>query len=97
MASIDETRPSTAAGTSARLARTEGTGDCMWRVRSGTSAVLEEAHEYCVQSPDGAGSPWSIRVQVGLPPPERLVGLADQLQEWEIEELAAAGRPATNK
>ena len=57
--------------------------------------VLEEAHEYCVQSPDGAGSPWSIHVQVGLSPPERLVGLADQLQEWEIEELAAAGRPAT--
>jgi hypothetical protein len=36
-----------------------------------------------------------IRVQVSLPPPERLAGLADQLQEWEIEELAAAGRPAT--
>jgi hypothetical protein len=57
--------------------------------------VLEEAHDYCVQSPGGAGSPSSIRVQVGLPLPERLVGLADQLQEWEIEELAAAGRPAT--
>ena len=57
--------------------------------------VLEAAHEFCVQSPDGAGSPWSIRVQAGLPPPERLAGLADQLQEWEIEELAAAGRPAT--
>jgi len=39
LASIDETKPSTAAGTSARLARTEGTGDCRWRVRSGASAV----------------------------------------------------------
>lgn len=57
--------------------------------------VLEQAHEYCVQSPDGAGSPWSIRVQASLPPPERLAGLADQLQEWEIEELAATRRPAT--
>ena len=36
-----------------------------------------------------------IRVQVSLPALERLADLADQLQEWEIEELAAAGRPAT--
>ena len=36
-----------------------------------------------------------IHVQVSLPPPERLADLAHQLQEWEVEELAAAGRPAT--
>jgi hypothetical protein len=36
-----------------------------------------------------------IHVQVSLPAPERLADLADQLQDWEVEELAAAGRPAT--
>ena len=64
--------------------------------------ILEEAHDNlgpdCVcawiQTPGGAGSR-GIGVQVSLPAPERLADLADQLQEWEIEELAAAGRPAT--
>ena len=69
--------------------------------------VVEEAHDdpgpggvsAWIQPPDGAGShdvgSRGIHVQVGLPPAERLVGLADQLQDWEVEELAAAGRPAT--
>jgi len=64
--------------------------------------ILEEAHDdlgpdcVCawIQTPGGAGS-WGIRVQVSLPAPERLADLADQLQEWEIDELAAAGRSAT--
>ena len=69
--------------------------------------ILEEAHDDLgpdyvsawIKSPDGAG--WGdlggqgIRVEVSLPPPERLADLADQLQEWEVEELAAAGRSAT--
>ena len=64
--------------------------------------ILEEAHDdfgpdcVCawIQTPGGAGSQ-GIRVQVSLLAPERLADVADQLQEWEIEELAAAGRPAT--
>lgn len=36
-----------------------------------------------------------IYVQVDVSPPERLADLADQIQEWEVEELSAAGRPAT--
>ena len=64
--------------------------------------ILEEAHDdfgpdcVCawIQTPGGAGSQ-GIRVQVSLPAPERFADVADQLQEWEIEELAAAGRPAT--
>ena len=64
--------------------------------------ILEEAHDdlgpdcVCawIRTPGGVGSQ-GIRVQVSLPPLERLADLADQLQEWEIEELAAAGRPAT--
>ena len=64
--------------------------------------IREEAHDdlgpdcVCawIQSPGGADSQ-GIRVQASLPAPERLADLADQLQEWEIEELAAAGRPAT--
>jgi hypothetical protein len=64
--------------------------------------IIEEAHDDrgpdCVsawiQTPGGAGSR-GIGVLVNLPAPERLADLADQLQEWEVEELAAAGRPAT--
>jgi hypothetical protein len=64
--------------------------------------VREEAHddlgpEYVhawIELPGSTGAQ-GIRVQVSLPPPERLADLADQLQEWEIEELAAAGRAAT--
>jgi hypothetical protein len=64
--------------------------------------VREEAHddlgpEYVhawIELPESTGAQ-GIRVQVSLPPPERLADLADQLQEWEIEELAAAGRAAT--
>jgi hypothetical protein len=36
-----------------------------------------------------------IRVELGLPAAERVADLADQVQEWEVEELAAEGRPAT--
>jgi hypothetical protein len=65
--------------------------------------ILEEAHDdlgpdcVCawIQSPGGGAGSQGIRVQVSLPAPERLAGLADQLQEWEVEELAATGRPAT--
>jgi hypothetical protein len=64
--------------------------------------ILEEAHDdlgpdyVCawIQTPAGVGSQ-GIRVQVSLPAPERLADLADQLQEWEVEELAATGRSAT--
>jgi len=64
--------------------------------------VREEAHddlgpEYVhawIELPESTGAQ-GIRVQVSLPPPERLADLADQLQEWEIEELAGAGRAAT--
>ena len=69
--------------------------------------VVEQAREDlgpdCVpawiQPPGTAGSlvagSQGIRVLLGLSLPERLADLADQLQEWEVEELAAAGRPAT--
>ena len=69
--------------------------------------VFEEAHDdlgpdyMCawIQPPEGAGpqhaGSQSIHVQVSIPVPDRLADLADQLQDWEVEELAAAGRSAT--
>jgi hypothetical protein len=69
--------------------------------------VIEEAHddlgpEYVhawIRLPESSGSPdtaaQDIRVHVDLPFPERLADLADQLQDWEVEELFAAGRPPT--
>jgi hypothetical protein len=47
-----------------------------------------------IQHPRNTGS-MGIRVRLDLPPAERLADLAEQLQEWEVEELAATGRPAT--
>ena len=74
-----------------------------------TGAILpdirEEAHgdqgpdvvSAWLQSPPGRGSAggMGIRVLLSEPPAERLADLADQIQEWEVEELSAAGRPAT--
>ncbi len=69
--------------------------------------VVEEAHDDTgpdrvpawIQPPNsanyhGVGSQ-GIYVQVDLSPPERLADLADQVQEWEVEELSAAARSAT--
>lgn len=36
-----------------------------------------------------------VWVAVGSPAAERVAWLAEQVQEWEVEALAAAGRPAT--
>jgi hypothetical protein len=46
-----------------------------------------------VRGSDGSGTGLSIWLANSVP--ERIARLADQLQEWEVEELAAAGRPAT--
>jgi len=64
--------------------------------------IQERAHEdfgpdvvsAWIQSPHGMGG-MGIRVYLSQPPAERLADLADQIQEWEVEELCAAGRPAT--
>lgn len=64
--------------------------------------IREEAHDdlgpdyvYAwISHPESVGSQ-GIHVQVSLSPAERIAELADQLQEWEVEELAAVGRPAT--
>jgi hypothetical protein len=47
-----------------------------------------------LQGPDGVTG-MSLRVNMALPTVDRLVDIADQFQEWEVEELAAAGRSAT--
>jgi hypothetical protein len=47
-----------------------------------------------LQGPDGVTG-MGLRVNMALPTADRLADIADQFQEWEVEELAAAGRPAT--
>jgi hypothetical protein len=64
--------------------------------------IHEQAHEDLdpdvvsawIESPHG-GSGMGIRVYLSQLPAERLADLADQIQEWEVEELSADGRPAT--
>lgn len=43
----------------------------------------------------GGTNGMGIRVRLSSPPAEQSAEVAEQLQEWEIEELASAGRPAT--
>jgi hypothetical protein len=62
--------------------------------------ILEEAHEDL----EGVISAWvanhvsaggmGIRVPTYLPLTKQVAGLAEQLQEWEMEELAAVASPA---
>jgi hypothetical protein len=47
-----------------------------------------------LQGPDGVTG-MGLRVNMALPAADRLADVADQFQEWEVEELAAAGRSAT--
>jgi hypothetical protein len=63
--------------------------------------IREEAHEDLgpdvvsawIQGPDGTGA--GLRVDMALPAADRLADIAEQFQEWEVEELATAGRSAT--
>ncbi len=69
--------------------------------------VLPEAHDDAgpervatwIQPPGSADTrqvgSQGIYVRVDLSAPGRIANLADQVQEWEVEELSAAGRPAT--
>lgn len=43
-------------------------------------------------SPDGSG--WGVAVTLDQSPAAQLVDLADQVQEWAVEELWRLGRPA---
>jgi hypothetical protein len=47
-----------------------------------------------LQGPDGVTG-MGLRVNMALPTADRLADIADQFQEWEVEELEAAGRSAT--
>jgi hypothetical protein len=47
-----------------------------------------------LRGPDGVTG-MALRVNMALSTAGRLVDIADQFQEWEVEELAAAGRSAT--
>jgi hypothetical protein len=53
----------------------------------------DEAISVYLWSQDGYYA--GVQVLRDQPPAERLAWLADQVQDWEVEELAAAGRPAT--
>jgi hypothetical protein len=64
-----------------------------------TPVIREEAHEegdemVCawLEGADGTGQ--GIRVALSCSPVEQLADLADQVQEWVIEELHAAGESA---
>jgi hypothetical protein len=42
-------------------------------------------------SPDGSGQ--GVFVMTGEPAPQQLASVADQVQEWAVEELCSVGRP----
>ncbi|WP_296601912.1 hypothetical protein [Nocardioides sp.] len=49
------------------------------------------AESACLWAPDGSGT--GVWLDTALPPAEQVVHLADQVQEWAVEELCAARRP----
>ena len=46
-----------------------------------------------IYAPDGSGQ--GVSVLEGRSPADQLADLADQVQGWAVEELCAAGKPAT--
>jgi hypothetical protein len=61
--------------------------------------LVEESHWQTVEHSEAAmlrssdGSGMGIWVDARLNPPKRLAHLADQVQQWVIEELASSGAP----
>jgi hypothetical protein len=60
-----------------------------------TRSWREDPDEIAALISDGSPSAQGVFVDRSLPHAERLAALAEQVQEWEIEALWAAARPAT--
>jgi hypothetical protein len=71
----------------------EHAGAVMPEVRDGHWSDFEGQRTAMLYGPDGSGS--GVFVLAGEPLADRVARVADQVQEWAVEALWTAGRPAT--
>lgn len=64
----------------------ENSGDRQWSDVPGQMTAM-------LYGPDGSGQ--GVSAMAGEPLPDRIASVADQVQEWAVEALWHAGRPAT--
>jgi hypothetical protein len=69
----------------------ERSGSVIPEVRDDEWPGLEGQATAGLRSPDGSGQ--GIFVMTGESLPQRIASVADQVQEWAVEELCSVGRP----
>jgi hypothetical protein len=69
----------------------EGSGSVIPEVRDEQWRGVEEQATAWLRSPDGSGQ--GVSVIPGESLPQRIASVADQVQEWAVEELCSVGRP----
>jgi hypothetical protein len=68
----------------------ESTGSVVPAVRDGNWSGIPGQLTGNVSGPDGFGQ--GVFVMAGEPVPEQIASVADQVQEWAVEELCSVGR-----
>jgi hypothetical protein len=66
-------------------------GSVIPEVRDDRWAGVEGLETGVLRSPDGSGQ--GVSVMTGESLPQRIASVADQVQEWAVEELCSVGRP----
>jgi hypothetical protein len=69
----------------------ENSGSVIPEVRDDQWSDVEGQTTAALHSPDGSGQ--GVSVMTGESLPQRIASVADQVQEWAVEELCAVGRP----
>jgi hypothetical protein len=69
----------------------ESTGSVIPEVRDDQWPGIEGQATAALRSPDGTGQGVSAMTDESLP--QRIASVADQVQEWAVEELCSVGRP----
>jgi hypothetical protein len=69
----------------------ENTGSVIPEVRDDQWEGIEGQATAALRSPDGSGQ--GVSVMTGESLAQRIASVADQVQEWAIEELGSLGRP----
>jgi hypothetical protein len=69
----------------------ETSGSVIPEVRDDQWSGVEGQATAMLHSPDGSGQ--GVSVMTGESPVQQIASVADQVQEWTVEELCSAGRP----
>jgi hypothetical protein len=71
----------------------EGSGSVVPDVRDEQWSGVDGQATAMLYSADGSGQ--GVSAVITEPPAQRIASVADQVQEWAVEELCSIGRPAT--